>query len=172
MATARKNTRAGNVRLSSTGTYPGNAPPAEASTKRGATSARPGKRREQRQGLRTTCGHTTTQSRRHQEAASHQRYRLPPSDAADPLKLLRRRSRHRTPGTDRNPDEDRRGRTLEPLSIQPTSRTRRHRQAAARGRRGTSYLPGGSWKQPGTAHSRCRAATVRTWKSTLTTKHE
>ena len=172
MATARKNTRAGNVRPSSTGTYPGNAPPARAGTKRGATSALPGRKRGQKQELHMTYGHTTTQSRRHQEAASHQRYRLPPSDAADPLKLLRRRSRHRLLGTDRNPDEGRRGRTLEPLSIQPTSRTRQHRQAAARGPRGTSYLPGGLWKQPGTAHSRRRAATASTWKSTLTTKHE
>jgi hypothetical protein len=152
--------------------YPGNAPPAGAGTKRGATSALPGRRRRQKQELHTTYGHTTTQSRRHQETVSHQRHRLPPSDAADPLKLLRRRSRYRSPGTDRNPDEDRRGQTLEPLLIQPTSRTRQHRQAAARGRRDTSYLPGGSWKQPGTAHSRRRAATASTWRSTLIMKHE
>ena len=172
MATARKNTRVETARRNSIGISPGSAPPAEASTKHGATSALLGRRRGQKQELHTTHGHTTTRSRRHQETASHQRHRLPPSDAADPLKLLRRRSRHRSPGTDRNPDEDRRGQTLEPLSIQPTSRTRQHRQAAARGPRGTSYLPGGLWKQPGTAHSRRRAATASTWKSTLTTKHE
>jgi hypothetical protein len=129
VATARNNTRAGNVHPSSTGTYPGNAPPAEASTKRGATSARPGKRREQRQGLRTTCGHTTTQSRRHQEAASHRRYRLLLSEGVDPYQLLHRRSQHQPPGTDRRPDEDRRGRMLEPPSTQQSNRTRQHRRA-------------------------------------------
>ena len=168
----RKNTRAGTARRSSSGTYPGNAPPAEASTKRGATSVPPGRRRGQRRGLHTMCDHTITQSWRHQEAASHQRYRLPPSDAADPLKLLRRRSRHRSPGTDRNPDEDRRGRMLAPLLSQRSNRTCQHKQAAAKGRRGTSYLPGERWKPPGPTRSSHRAATASTWKSTRITKYE
>jgi hypothetical protein len=127
VATARKNKRVETARRSSIGTSLGNAPPAEASTKHGATSALPGRRRGQKQELHTTYGHTATHSRRHQETASHQWYRLPPSDAADPLKLLRRRSRHRTSGIDRNPDEDRRGQTLEPPSIQASGSQRPQR---------------------------------------------
>jgi hypothetical protein len=126
-----------------------------------------------RQGPRTKCGRAITTLRRQLgKARSLMRRRLL-SEGEGPVNQLLLHNRYSSPGTDRKPDEDRRGQMQELPSNHRITKSLRCKQGRARDRIGRSYPPDERWRRLETApdqHS--STTTVITWRSTPITMHE